>query len=445
MFALGSTLLAVSANLVFALGTIPSAVGMNKYIAMTTAMKSETGKVNRKHIFMISLILLCFFVSSNVFAQNTGVVEGRVVNGTDPSIIAGGVPVEVVALSGGMSIIRSVETNSRGEFRIEGLPVEQMLIVRAVYKDANYHTQVVFDGSGHANAEIKVFEATTSMDGIGAEEYQMVFQATGNHLQSLDTVTISNATKPEKTFMDPEGNFRFSKAPEILSLPQIRITAPGASMPVVQSVLESPDAQSYYSLYPLRPGRTTIEVFQELPYENRSYTYVKTFYYQVPSIEIGVIPMDMELSGEGLTKIRTDSGKNIAVYRTGPVDAGTKVEWTFSGGTPVPDQEAAPASESGIRSVPNAVGRNAPVIGSLILLGFILVLWYAFNRGGDTVPVAAGSQKRQMLKRREDLLNRLADLDRRNETHSIDRREYIRQREEGMRMLRRIALLLKKD
>ncbi|MBN2317686.1 MAG: carboxypeptidase regulatory-like domain-containing protein [Acidobacteria bacterium] len=384
-------------------------------------------------------------ISSNALAQQTGVVEGRIVNGTDPAIVAGNVPVEVVALSGGMSIIRAAETNSGGEFRIEGLPVDQMLIVRAVYKEANYHTQIIFDDSGRANVEIKVFEATTSMKDIRVEEYQMVFQATGNHLQSLDTAVINNETKPTRTFMDPEGNFRFSKAPEIMSLPQIRISAPGSSMPVVQSVLESPDGQSYYSLYPLRPGRTTVDVFQILPYENRNYTYVKKFYFTVPSIEIGVIPMDMELSGTGLVKIRTDPGKNIAVYRSGPVDAGTEVEWIFSGGTPVSEQEATPASESRIRSVPNAVGRNTLVIGPLILVGFILVLWYAFNRTGDEVPTAAGSQKRQILKRRENLLDRLADLDRRHETHSPDQREYLRQREEGKRLLRRITLLLKKE
>ena len=412
---------------------------------MITEMESGSGKMKRIYIYILSLILLCLSIHPIAFAQQRGVVQGRVVNGTDPSIVAGGVPLEVVALSGGMGIIRSAATDSRGEFRIDGLPVDQRLIVRAVYKDANYHTQVVFDDSGRADIEIKVFEATTSMKDIRVEEYQMVFLATENHLQSLDTVTFNNETAPSKTFMDPEGNFRFSKAPGILSFPQMRVAAPGSSMPVVQSALESPDGQSYYSLYPLRPGRTSIDVYQILPYENLNYAYIKKFYYPVPSIEIGVIPMDMELSGTGLTKIRTDPGENIAFYRSGPVDAGMEVEWIFSGGTPVSEQETAPASEAGIRSVPNAVGRNALVVGPLILMGFVLVLWYAFNRSRDTVSAATGSTKRQILKHREDLIARLADLDSRHESNLLDKREYLRQREEGKCLLRRITLLLKKD
>ena len=155
-------------------------------------------------------------------------------------------------------------------------------------------------------------------------------------------------------------------------------------MPVMQSVLESPDGQSYYSLYPLRPGKTSVEVFQIVPYENRKYTYVKRFYYPVPSIQIAVIPMDMELLGRGLTKVQTEPEKNLAVYRSGPVEAGTEVQWIFSGGTPVTSQDtSAPAPGSAIRPAPNAVARNAMVVGPLLLMGFILVLWYAHNRTGD--------------------------------------------------------------
>ncbi len=409
-------------------------------------MKSVSGKVKGKNYCRSSLILLCLLISSSASAQQTGIVEGRVVNGTDPSIVAGGVPLEVVALSGGMSIIRSAAADSRGGFRFEGLPVDQMLIVRAIYKDANYHTQVVFDRTGRAYVEIKVFEETNSMDGIGVEEYQMVFQAAGNQLQILDTILIHNVTVPEKTFMDPDGNFRFSKTPEILSLPQMRITAPGSSMPVMQSVLESPDGQYYYSLYPLRPGKTKVEAFQLLPYENRDYTYFKKFYYRIPSIEIGVIPMDMELSGVGLTKIRTDPDENVAVYRGGPIEAGTEVKWFFSGGTPLAVQEASvPETEPGIRPLPNAVGRNALIIGPLFLIGFILVLWYAYNRSDENVPVTQDLQKRQIRKHRNELLDNLADLDHRYEAHLLDKKEYLRQREKGKGLLRRIALLLKND
>jgi uroporphyrinogen decarboxylase len=43
----------------------------------------------------------------------------------------------------------------------------------------------------------------------------------------------------------------------------------------------------------------------------------------------------------------------------------------------------------------------------------------------------------------DELLNAIADLDHRYEIHALDRQEFLRQREESKRQLRRIALLMK--
>ncbi len=244
--------------------------------------------------------------------------------------------------------------------------------------------------------------------------------------------------------MSSGGNFRFSKAPGILEPPKIDVSGPGAVMPLAQSPLESPDGQSYYSLYPLRPGVTTFEIQELLPYTSHSYTFRKKFYHDAGTFEVGVIPQDMVVSGERLTRIQVDPQKNFAVYSGGPAKAGTEVVWTFSGGTPVAETSPAESrGESQVKPAPTYVGQNALIIGPLMLLGFIGVLWYAFNR----IPaVSQGSdlRTRELRERREQLLNLLANLDGRYESQALDRREYLRQREQGKRQLRRISLLLKK-
>ena len=154
-------------------------------------------------------------------------------------------------------------------------------------------------------------------------------------------------------------------------------------MPLVQTALESADGKSYYSLYPLRPGKTTFEAQQILPYENRSYHFVKKFFNNVKDITVGVTPQDMMISGIGLSKIEANA--NFIVYKSTPAKAGTEVAWDFSGGTatPAPAQEtAAPESESqsDIKPMPNAVGRNAVAIGSLLLMALIIALWISFNK-----------------------------------------------------------------
>jgi hypothetical protein len=224
----------------------------------------------------------------------------------------------------------------------------------------------------------------------------------------------------------------------------MRVTAPGSSMPLVQAPLESADGKSYYSLYPLKPGITTFEVQQVLPYANRNYTYTIKFYNDIASMDIGVSPMDMTLSGQGLSKVSVDSQQNYAIYRSAPIKAGSEVTWTFSGGTPVTASSSPQTAEnSRVEAVPDVIGRNALVIGPLLLMGLILVLWYSFNQMTNAPQKTAGSRIRELKDRREQLLNTIADLDHRHEIQAIGGQEFQAQREENKRRLRRISLLLK--
>jgi len=383
-------------------------------------------------------------VACAALAQGKGVVEGRLLDGTNPSVVARGVEIEVLTLGGGMSVIQTATTDALGKFRFEGLPVDAPMMIRANYKGVNYHSPLGFDKAGKAQVAITVFEPTLSMKDIRLEDVRMVFQATADQLKAVETVIFNNQTRP-RTFTNPEGNFRFSKAPGIVEPPEIEITSAGSSMPLVQSALESADGKSYYSLYPLKPGLTTFTVQQLLPYSRRSYTFAKKFYQDVGPIDIGVIPQDMVLSGSGLAKIQEDPQKAFAVYRSAPIKAGSTVVWTFSGGTAAPESGASESSGGhSVTEVPNWVGRNTLAIGPLLLMGFILVLWYAFNHFQDGSQKAADIRIRQLKERWEQLLDSVADLDRRFESRSVGRQEFLAEREKHKRELRRIFLLLKK-
>jgi hypothetical protein len=389
------------------------------------------------------VLLFLLMILPSAYTQQSGIVDGRLVNLTDPSIIAGRVELEVIELGGGMSIIQSATSDASGKFHIEGLPQDHRLMVRANYKGANYHAQLEFTG-GKARVEIGVYEPTTSMKDIEVEGVQMAFQLAGDQLKALETMTFNNKTKPPRTFTIPEGTFRISKPPGIIEPPKMRVTAPGASMPLVQSALESADGKSYYTLYPLRPGITRFEVEQLLPYANKRYTYVKKFYQDIASIDFGVIPHDVVASGKGLSRIQTDPQKNFSVYTSIPVKSGTEVVWEFSGGTAVPEAESpGAAAEPEVTAMPNGIGRNTLLIGPLLLMGFIVVLWYAYGRSQKGSRGAADFRLRQIRDRREQLLNSIADLDHRYETQSLGEQEYGKQREESKRRLRKIFLLSK--
>jgi hypothetical protein len=93
--------------------------------------------------------------------------------------------------------------------------------------------------------------------------------------------------------------------------------------------------------------------------------------------------------------------------------------------------------------MPNAIGRNALIIGPLLLMGFILVLWFGYNRS-QTAAVPSDFHQRKIREHREQLLDRIVSLDRQYETAGIEVQDYQKQREDAVWRLRRIFLLLKK-
>ena len=93
--------------------------------------------------------------------------------------------------------------------------------------------------------------------------------------------------------------------------------------------------------------------------------------------------------------------------------------------------------------MPDIIGRNALILGPILLMAFVLVLWYAFNQMQKAPEKTVNPRNRELKDRREQLLNTIADLDHRYEINALGRQEFLRQREENKRRLRRISLLLK--
>lgn len=397
-----------------------------------------------RNVVSFSLFIL---LAPFVLAQDQGAVDGRVVNGTNSGKPAAGISVAAVQPAGGMSELKSAKTDAEGKFHFDGLPMMGPVLIRVDYQEVSYFSPVTFDDRGKAQIELPIYETTTSESGITLTSLQIAFKLTPDGLRSIESYAIDNATKPPRTFMRTDGNFRFSKTPGIIDPPSLNVTSPGSTMPVTQAPLESADGESYYTLFPLKPGTTLFEVSQSFPYQNESFTFRKTFYQDVKSANIGVIPQDMTLSGTGLSKVQTETAQNFVVYSIGPVKSGTDVVWTFSGGTPVAEAPApAPsqAPEVQVKPMPNLVGENALIIGPLLLAGLILILWYASSRVMVQRADPEETRAQELGERREHLLNYVANLDTQFEKHALARHQYSRLREQAKRHLRRIAVLLSK-
>ncbi|MDR1728867.1 MAG: carboxypeptidase-like regulatory domain-containing protein [Acidobacteriota bacterium] len=354
----------------------------------------KTSSAFRK-LAWLPLLLLPSLAPVPARAQGGNVVEGRIVNRTDPGIAAAGAEVEVIDLSVGMDIIKTADADAQGRFRIDGLPATGMpLLLRAIYKGVNYHGMLRFDAAGKATAQIEVYEPTTSMQGIQARSATLAFQLGGDHLHAVETWEIVNQTDPPRVYVNPEGSFRISKAAGILEPPKIQAAASGSEMPLTQSALESADGESYYSLYPLRPGLTTFEARQTLPYADKRYVYAKKFFMDAAKLTIGVLPADMAIEGGGIERTEVNAEEDFAIYSGPAVKAGEEVSWTLSGGTPVAESAGGGMGAHGdgnaggatVKAMDGFVGRNALPIGSLLLLALVIPLWRACVRPPDGKP-----------------------------------------------------------
>src|SRR5687768_13192354 len=67
---------------------------------------APTGPRGRRiFLGLVLLFLFLFFrLAPYGFGQGSGVVEGKLVNGTDPRIVGAGVEIDVIGLGGGMSV-----------------------------------------------------------------------------------------------------------------------------------------------------------------------------------------------------------------------------------------------------------------------------------------------------------------------------------------------------
>ncbi len=398
----------------------------------------------------LTLLLAIALSMPVLYAQGQSAVDGRLINATNPAHVLARVPVDVIGLAGGMSVLKSGITDANGRFHFDGLPPSGPLLIRATYGGVSYYGQTGMDGSSKAQIEIQVYEPTASWQGIVMEPPQIAAKLTTDGLRIDESYTFKNETKPLRSLMISEGNFRFSKAPGILQPPNLSVAGSAVSMPVSQPPLESADGQSYYSLYPLRPGTTTFNIEQLVPYQSGRYTYRKKFYRDLDSALIGVMPREMKLSGEGVAKVQENEAQNFTIYSVGPIKAGKELAWTFTGGTPVvessaPEPAAAPPSDVGIRPMPTIVGQNAMIIGPLLFASFLVVLFYAYRRVVIPAGIRQDARVRELKARQEQLLNYVAALDQTHERQAMNNRDYSRRREQAKRHLRRIMMLLSKN
>jgi hypothetical protein len=279
---------------------------------------------------------------STALAAQAGTVHGTVKNGTTGKPAAG-IEVILLQLQGGMQPVANTKTDAQGQFSFDHPSLgAQPMLVRAVYKDINFHQPVP---PGRTDVQVDVYEPSKDPKTISVGTRIVFFQPNGEKLTVGEEYSIQNNSQPPQAFFRKEGNFEFA-VPEKAQLQQVAVSGPGG-MPVVQSPIDKSKGR-YAIAYAFRPGQNMVRYSYEVAYPGNAATVTVPTVYPTARLLVVAAPT-MLIAGQGLQPEGEESGMKI--YGRENVTPNMALTVSVSG--------TAPPLEAGVGADPARQGRDA--------------------------------------------------------------------------------------
>ena len=362
--------------------------------------------------FIIVAMLPVLLIPSHSMAQENGVIEGLVSNGTAGAAPPANIEVVVHILQNRVKTgERRVQTDASGAFHVDGLTTGAAMLYFPIvqYGGVAYYPDrpVVLDGSTSAHTEIVVFDPTLRPDSLSFERLNMlVMGVTPRALTIMEMGAVTNGA--DRTYVaDPQVTGSARTLRFLLPAGAMQVT-PQAGLP--SDTLEStPDG--FASTDPVRPGRREIAFSYDLPYTSstldlaRSFAFpVSAFTLYVPS-DVGAVVPDA-VAPPGLSDL---GGRQYRQYIVSQVAPGTEVRLRLTG---LPAPLFARPRDLGLV----VVGASAGILGAFLLV--------AIRRRRVDAPVTAAHD----LAEREALIQSVARLDEQFAAGHIDEAAYVADR-----------------
>jgi hypothetical protein len=257
-------------------------------------------------------------------------IRGTVVNGTTGKPV-GPVKVTVVDPRHGMATEGEIRTDARGVFAAAGLRDDiSMFLVQVSHEGVTY-TEIVQPSSDTVEVEVKVYETTTSWDGLRVSLPHFLAR------RSLDTLSIdrvfvvSNETQPPKTVFGPGAGFRLSIPEERLQITSLFATSLGFPINVEPHPTDTPGL--YTVDYPFKPGNTQVGVSFDVAYPESGYVYSEALPYPIDEAVLMTEDTEMEVASAEFTLPDPEEIRGHKAYRWGPIPQSSKLTLAFRGGS----------------------------------------------------------------------------------------------------------------
>lgn len=295
--------------------------------------------------------IFCFLCISPLFSAT--VIKGRLEDGTQ------GGPgkadrVALVGLGQGMQTLVTLE-NVEGDFELnyDGTLAGTSWLVQATKGTVIYSVQ---GASLTDPVVVRVFDADPNAE-ITPRGGTIALSAIAESFDIGRFINLDNQTQPPVTLERPEGTFSFELED---GFRKVEASTTRGKMPLRQNlVVEGTTATLNY---PLRPGRTQLMVRTEHPYDSAAENT-----YRVPLLpsqtfaHILVLPLTLDISGEGIQFVSEDNAQGVKLYEWEKPVGQTHLEFTVVGQSADQVPEVPPGTS---QTQAQATQQQGPQIGN---------------------------------------------------------------------------------
>jgi len=279
----------------------------------------------------VVLALFCCTFAVNLFAAQ---VAGTVTNGTTKKPSSGD-QVVLLSLSGGMDEVAHAKTDGEGRFVLNAPDQGGQALVRVDHQGVNYFKPVP---QGASIVDVTVYDAAKNIDHLIADGRVFRFQSVANgKLEVSEMFVLRNESNPPRTKMG-ERSFEFD-LPAGAQIEEGVAESPGG-MPTNIPPVPAGKKNRYGFVFPIRPGRTRLQVTYKVPYAGTREFKVTP---DLPLTELGImLPKSMQFNSQdkSFAPARDEDGMTVFVAKTLPIGKELKFEVSGEGSM---QSEAAPA------------------------------------------------------------------------------------------------------
>jgi 5-hydroxyisourate hydrolase-like protein (transthyretin family) len=368
----------------------------------------------RTRIFALCALLLCLLLAPAVLiAEEEGIIEGQVMNGTAdaPSDSVAGLEVELYELTeNSAEPVATTISDDDGRFHFEGLATDADLayMFELEYQGIVYGAQSSFPvGDTILHVVATIHETTSSDDSLVVDRHHMILGFDSDVVTVRELYIFDNAG--DRIYVGEEGTtLRFS-------LPDNAGDLDFGDVEMEASMVAT--EEGFASTRRIPPGQTQVLYSYRVPYVGSPLTLRRTILYPTGNVDLLVpstgVQVDTEqLAYDGLTTAGDDTYLHFYAV---DLARDTTIEIGLSGS---PQGAAVPLSSASPLLV--AVREAAPAIalGLALLGGLLPFLQWRMRKRGAALPVeseVSGSEAAEMEVElgveQEELLRLIADLD----------------------------------